>query len=328
MIKIPLQGPSIRGFVKRIEAVHAKTGKRRVLLAEGCPNQILLTGMEPLADRADWMNFCQVGTSEVAPDPAQSSLQGWVAGTGTQHGTSVTGAQATAPFYGWKQKIFRFPDDAIVSNQNLNEVGVGWHAGGPGNEDTLLSRALIVDINGDHITPQWKVGEYLDVTYELRYYPPLVDVTGNVQIAGLGYDYILRALAVTSTGPWGGHIGEAIGQYSLNSGDWNVYDGPIGSIEDSVPGGLTANCDNSDQYNVAVGLPNYTVGVAVQCGATGWLLANGIRCIRIRTTAGDYQIQFLRTGTDGSDPSHLIPKTVGQTMAAQFNITWAAGNPL
>ena len=312
----------ISGYVKKVEAIHADTGVRRILY-EGGPNQILLSGMQPLGDRGDWMNYCQVGTSDAAVSNLNTSLQGWVAGTNTVFLTT-TGAQSTPPYYGWKQKIFRFPI-LTGTNQNLNEVGVGWDDGRPGFTDTLLSRALIVDILGVRSTPTWVVGEYLDVTYELRYYPPLIDVTGNVTINGLGFDYILRALAVTSTSAWGTNIGALIGQYSLNASDWSAYDGAIGAITASVPSGIAAACDNANQYNFAVGSPDYTQGIGVDCGLSGWNLVAGLRCIRIRTTAGDYQLQLTADGTGGGTPGDPLWKTAGFHIAATMHLTWAEG---
>ena len=58
----------------------------------------------------------------------------------------IYGAQASAPYYGWRRKTFRFAVGSGIANENLNEVGIGW--------DTiegayLATRALIVDISGN-----------------------------------------------------------------------------------------------------------------------------------------------------------------------------------
>ena len=249
----------------KLEAVNAVTGKRR-LLADWFPNQILLSGMAQMDLRSDWMTWCQVGTSDAAVSEVQTSLQGWVAGTNTlAPAGSIVGAQATPPYYGWRQTVYRF-DVLTGSNQNLNEVGVGWGDGSPGNENTLISRALIVDINDVRITPTWIVGEYLDMTYELRYYPPLVDATGDVTLNGVVYIYILRAAAVTSTFDWGTPIGDKMGMRAA-AGYWVAWDSDIGAITDAGPtSGLSANCDNGNQYDLVVA-PAYTIGMVCDCGS-------------------------------------------------------------
>ena len=321
MNSIPIN-VGIKGFVK-IEAVNAETGERR-LLSDWFPNTILDSGLAIMDTRSDWMTWCQVGTSNDAPDQLQTSLQGWVAGT-NQVESTVTGAEITAPFFGKKEKVFRFPASGLP-NQILNEVGVGWGSGdiaGTGVGD-IISRALIVDITGTQISPSWKTGELLDVTYQLRYYPPLVDVTGDITVDGVLYNYILRAAEATDTAAWASNIGAAMGQVSLFTSDWSAYDGDISADIDGLPSGLSAACDNADQFNIPVGSPPYTVGMGVNCGSTGWNLVAFLRSLRIKTTAGNYQIQFTADAGEATagDP---IPKDTNFTMAGQFNLTWAEG---
>ena len=140
--------------------------------------------------------------------------------------------------------------------------------------------------------------------------------TGN----GTDYNYILKAAQATDTEAWASRIGEAMGQVSTSNADWSAYEGDISPTIVGFPGGLSASCDNDDQFNVPVGSPQYTVGMAVNCGPTGWNLVGELRSLRIKTTAGNYQIQF--GSTVGDNP---IPKTVNFTMAGQFNLTWAEG---
>ena len=306
----------MKGFIK-LEAVNAETGERR-LLAEWFANQILLSGMAQMDQRTDWMTWCQVGTSDAAVSEVQTSLQGWVAGTNTlAPAGSTVGAQSTQPYYGWRQTVFRF-DPLTGTNQNLNEVGVGWGDGDAGNENTLISRALIVDINDVRITPTWIVGEYLDMTYELRYYPPLGDVTGTVDLNGVTYNYILRAAAVTSTFDWGTPVGDQMGARPA-AGNWVAWDSDIGAITDAGPtSGLSANCDNSNQYDLAVA-PAYTIGMVCDCGSAGWNLVGGMRSLVFKTTAGSYQIQF---GEGAGATGNKIPKDNTFTMQFQFEMSW------
>ncbi|GAG88858.1 unnamed protein product, partial [marine sediment metagenome] len=106
MIIIPLKvGISIRYL---LENVHTVTG-RRTALSGWSPNIMLTSGMNIMADRSDWLNYVQVGTSNVAPDDSQTSLQAWVAGTSNKVvGSSITGAQPNpGPYYGSQQDTFR-----------------------------------------------------------------------------------------------------------------------------------------------------------------------------------------------------------------------------
>jgi hypothetical protein len=312
-------GLTMKGFVK-LESYNPETGKTK-LLADWFPNQILLSGMAIMSDQSNWIDWCQVGTSNVPATPQQSSLQGFLAATNTivPNGTTQ-GAQGAAPYYGWKQRIFEFPA-RTGSNEILTEVGVGWNGGPAGG---LISRALIVDINGQQISVAWEVGELLLMTYELRYYPPLNDVTGDVTLDGTVYNYILRAAAVTDTGPWGLNIGNQIGQISNSTADWAAWggispDGDIGEITDPGPtSGLSANCDNANQFDIDIPTA-YSVGMGCNCGSAGWNLDDGIRSLVFSTTAGNYQIQF---GDAPFADGNSIPKDINFTMSFQFDLSW------
>ena len=297
----------------KIEALDVKTQKMR-LLADFFPNIMLNSGLNVLDTQAGWFNYCQVGTSDTAPSALQTSLQGWVAGTNTLWTTTVTGAEATPPYYGSRQKVFEFPE--AVAAYNLNEVGVGWNDGSNPAINSLVSRSLIVDINGVRTTPTWKIGEVLIVTAEMRYYPPLSDVTGTVDLNGVTYDYTLRASEATSSSAWGSGIGDLMGQVSAIAADWRVYSGDISADITGLPAGTTADCDNASQYNIDVP-EQYTVGMGCNCGPTGWNIVGGFQSLRFKTTAGNYQIQF--DGPAGAK----VPKTIDFTMFFQFNLTWA-----
>ena len=324
MIIVPIKvGIGVRYL---FENVHPVTG-RRTPLSGWSPNIMLTSGMNIMADRGDWINYIQVGESNITPDASQTSLQAWVAGTNNKvAGSSVTGAQPNpGPYYGSQQDTFRFNPGEIPTSNPLNEVGLGW-GDGSGGADDIISRARIVDINGDFTSPTPDPTEFLDVTRQVRYVPPTGDVPGTVTFNTVDYDYILRAANVTSTQSWASRIGQAMGQVSNSNADWKAFDGDIGTV-DQEPGGLSADCDNSDQFNYAyVNLSN-TIGMGCNCGAgsgTGnaWNLAGGLRSLRIRTTAGDYQIQF----DQHPSPSGIgVPKSDANTMFVKFNMTWANG---
>lgn len=322
MIRIPLTfGISVRYL---FENVHPITG-RRTPLSGWSPNIMLTSGMNIMADRSDWLNYVQVGTSNVAPDASQTSLQAWVAGTNNQVvGSLEFGAQANpGPYYGFERVTMRFNPGDIPTTSGLNEVGIGWGDGSGGASD-IVSRARIVDINGDFTTPTPDPTEFLDVTREVRYVPPTGDAVGTVTLNGVDYNYTLRAAQVTDTAAWASNIGVAMGQISDTLADWRAYDGDIGTV-DLEPSGLTADCDNTDQFNYAYSNLSNTIGMGCNCGAgigigNAWNLALGLRSLRIKTTAGNYQIQFGSVVGDNS-----VPKSDANTMFVKFDMTWANG---
>ena len=63
--------------------------------------------------------------------------------------------------------------------------------------------------------------EFLDLTYELRYYPPLIDVLGTITLDGVVYDTTLRAASVTNADYWGSIIGSQIA--GINNTAGNVW---------------------------------------------------------------------------------------------------------
>ena len=94
----------------------------------------------------------------------------------------------------------------------------------------------------------------------------------------------------------------------------------LGALDDPTPNVVPAACDNANQFNLAYASLTYYVDMQCDCGPTGWNLgAPGIRTIRIRTTAGDFQTQF------GEDPGALgntIPKDVNFTMSLIWRLGW------
>lgn len=304
----------MKGFF-RLRTIDKFSGKVRIQ-TDWMPNTILNAGRNIMADRSDWFNYCQVGESgtfdaDIAVRQAETSLQTWKAGTSDIQSDS-NGQQSSAPYYGWRRKTFRFAAGTVAAN--LQEVGVGWGTSG----STLITRAALLDPVTQLPTPITPLAaEILDVDYELRYYPPTVDVTSpSVTLNGVVYDTITRAAYVTND-KWSASIGEAIAADPLNT-DWAAYDGNISSDLTSGPSGSNASCDNSSQNSSYNGANTYTITLNCSCGAGGWNLGSGIRSIRWATTAGWYQTQF------SSNPGgSTIPKDTNYTMNMQWSLSWA-----
>ena len=284
------------------------------------PNTILDAGRNVMATQVGWMDYCQIGTDGVFPltlaqRQAETALGNHFAGTSTiVSGSTSNGQAGAAPYYGWKRKTWRFAAGTFNGGINLSEAGIGWGTTG----STLISRAPILDpILQLPTTVTPLADELLDVTYELRYYPPLVDVDSpQVTLDGVAYNTLTRAASVTGD-RWSASIGSVIGQYSAYITDWTAYDGNIGTIL-TGPNGVSAACDNANQYNSAYANNSYQMQVNCITGSTGWNLGSGIRSIRLRTTAGDYQTQF-----NAAIGGATIPKTSAYTMTMAWTISWA-----
>jgi len=292
----------------KIEAV--RPDRTVYLLADWFPNLVTNPGRIAMKDQANWMGYCQVGTSNVLPDLSQGQLQAWVAGTNTTFGSDATGSNVTPPYYGYRQRVWEFA--ATATEYNLQEVGTGYGSGA-GGTGQIVSRGLIVDLAGDQTVATWKIGEILRVTGEMRYYAPTEDVIGSININGTDHDYVLSPVNIGGA-PWSTNIGVTMGAISDFSTDWSVFDGLAGAITDAQPAGVAVQCDNANQYTTDEG--TYTVGLNCDCGSAGWNFAGGtgFTTLRLRSTAGDYQCEFT--------PNVL--KTNSFTMFFKFNLTWAS----
>lgn len=312
MIIIPLRF-GMKGFM-RVQVWRPDYILHRPRIDTGFfPNQILNNGRNNMNTQSSWLNYCRVGTDNTAPTALDTQLGNQKAYTNTVE-SNTTSTEGSAPYFGWRRKRFRFDVGAGHGGFNLSEAGIGWDTTG----STLISRALIIDpITQLPTTVTPLADEILDVTYELRYYPPLGDSTNSVTLNGVDYDTTTRAVAVTGS-RWSDDIGTAIGQYSPNNAAWSAWDGALGDITDASPDGTSAALDNDDQVNESYSANSYQIVMVANCGPTGWNLGAGIRCINIKTTAGEYQTSF------SSNPGgSTIPKTTDYTMQMKWVLSWS-----
>jgi len=303
----------LRGFM-RVQLINATTGKCR-WDSGFFPNKILTAGRNNMNTVSSWLTHCHVGTNGTAPQATDTQLLGFVVSTSSTVAFS-DGTQPSAPYYGWYRQTFRFAVGAGHGGQNISEAGIGWGASG----SVLISRALIIDpITQQTTTVTPLADEIMDVTYELRYYPPLSDVYNTVTLNGVVYDTVTRAAEVTNN-RWSVNIGDAIGQYSPFVSSWRAYDGALGTITQS-PSGNPADHNAGDQYDEGYSNNSYQIVMMSPTGALGWNLGAGIRCIRIQTTAGMYQTSFAAQSGGAT-----IPKTTGFTMVMGWTLSWAGLN--
>lgn len=203
----------------------------RIRVAE-FDNLILNAGLDRIGANGDWLAAVQVGSGTTAPAVTDTGLQLFIAGTTTLQADTVS-AQPSPPYYTTRSVTRRFAAGAAAGN--ISEVGIGWAATG----STLFSRALVVDGGGVPTTITVLSDEVLDVTYQLRNYPPAADVTGSTTITGVGtVGTTIRAATVTDASAWGVPNVGAIGGFTTGATLQTAYSGAIGPIT-GLPSGTT-----------------------------------------------------------------------------------------
>jgi hypothetical protein len=292
--------PQLAGFY-RIVATDADTGEQRVV-ADWFENLILDAGLNRLGT-GGIASHCHVGSGSSTPAVSDTSLQSVVA---TQGRTGASdGVQNTEPYYGWGRYTFRF--NAGVAAGNLSEVGIGWSA----SSGSLFSRALIKDVNGDPTTITVLSNEFLDVTYELRIYPPLTDATFQAVIGGVTHDCVLRACKVTDFWNWRAALGDNGIAFQPTAGTpVIVYSGAIGTIT-QYPSGSSGSA--SSYATNAYSNNSYTMTGYADFDLNSGNVAGGIVSMYFRTYAGTYQCSF--------DPP--IAKDNTKTLRINMSVTWA-----
>lgn len=269
-------------------------------LAGPFPNIITDQGLDRMGGNTGWMGSCQVGSGNATPTAADTSLQTWVAGVSSIQSSNTSVQVSVSPYYVSRVNVYRFGTG--VAAGNLSEVGVGWGSSG----SVLYSRALIVDGSGTPTTITVLSDEVLDVTYEWRTYPPLVDVTGTVD----GYDYTLRAANInqykTGVGPGWGSVSDRGSAASFSSFGNDSYNGAIGAIT-TGPSGTGTGASTSNL--------SYTPGTLVRGGQLSWGLGstNSVKSIRFSMGCGMYQIGFSPT----------IPKNGTNNLIIVVEHSWA-----
>ena len=275
-------------------------------------NIITDQGLNEIGTRAisSATDYCHVGTGNTTPAATDTGLVTFVAASNTQQSLSETAQTSTSPYYLSRARTVRFGAGAAAGN--LAEVGVGWAASGT----VLFSRALILDGGGSPTAITVLSDEYLDVTYELRIYPPAADATGTITLDSVVYDYTARpcergAYSVTSAG-WdvSNH-----GVKSVGSGTSRVYDGLIGAQTASPAGGISIATSVADGTYSDSSLQGSTTST---WGLNDGNFAGGVRSLRIKTGWALWQVEFAAQSGGGT-----IPKDNTKTLSFTVTHSWA-----
>lgn len=265
----------IRRRADTLEIIEQTPWGNNVILNQGLDR----FGVGAIAD------YCKVGTSNTVPGTTQTALLGFVAVSSSVQSTTIS-ARATAPYYGKAVRVYRFA--AGVAAGTLAELGVGWATGNAAN--TLWCRALILDAGGNPTTITVLADEVLDVAYELRIYPDLVDKVSQATISGVLHDCVLRAADVLSTASWGSGLFDG---FSV-SGVPYVYNGALGSIT-GLPNGVISVPNPSNPTIAAYIAGTYYRQYESIFGLDQGNLAGGISAWLMPSNVGAYKMSFSPT---------------------------------
>lgn len=229
----------------RIKARKADGSGRERILADWFSNNIVEVGLDNLINDG-WKQYCQVGTGTTPATNNDTALATPVLSTSAISNV-VNSALGSSPWYTQSSCDYTFP----VGAGTYTEVGV---ASGPHDGSFILfSRALIVDSMGAPTAITVLADEYLVVTYRLRNYPPLTDVTGNIGVGSDTHAYTIRASQVNTADLWVGAFtsaGVRLGFYNIASRYLNVeaLSGTIGAVTSSPSGLLDTDIISDEPY--------------------------------------------------------------------------------
>lgn len=306
-----------RFMLSSYKIVDGKRVNERVL-APWFSNIITNQGLDRMANYADWITYCHVGSGNTTPAASNIGLAAPVAVSPNISMLGSSTIEGSSPYT--STRIFTYTFSVGVAAGNLSEVGVGWGNG----LGVLFSRALIVDLFGDPTTITVLSDEYLEVKYQLTYYPIITDTTGTVVFTGNKggtFDFILRRANVTQdVNPMDSGIRHLI--VSMNEGFYYnyhayTYSGNIGPIT-SVPSGSFGG-----NPGFSIGTRSYTAGTytldrVITIGLSQGNTVNGLRCISFGMGIKSHQIQF----DNQANPGYGIPKTSDDIVTLTIRQTW------
>lgn len=290
----------------KVERIKAGTGE--VVQSLEFKNLITDLGLNALGTTPT-SGFTYVSTNSTAPSVLDTTLPGFLAATSTVSAT--TGANTNvSPYWVEQSTTRRFAAGAAAGN--LTKVGIGWT---PNSVDGLWSSALIVDGSGNPTTITVLPDEFLDVTYTLRYYPPLTDSSYTVTINGTAHTISARVSSVTTRRV-------DIAQYfmKLQSSALSLYSGAgiaLGPVT-GVPTGAASSTSGGAVSLVAYVNNSLQRTGSVSLGLSSGNLAGGITGMRLSmpsssALACDTQMVI----------SPAIPKDDTKTLTLTFSVSWS-----
>lgn len=254
--------------------IQIKTAGGIVRYEETFKNLVTNLGLDTLMNGNNFFDYVHVGSGTTPPSPSDVSLASFVARVNND-GTVSQGNTGSPNYEHFQTYTYQFAQGAAAGN--LTEVGVGDYA-----TNTLHTRALFLDGNGNPTTITVLSDEYLTITYTIYLHPNLSDVTGTVG----GYSFIIRPCRVgTTNSPPSGWL--AIPVYIISQSGTSLNTGTIGAITSAPSGtGMTVSSVSNSAY--VSGTFTRTASL-VWTPAAGAINANSLV---FRTAGQVYQVGF------------------------------------
>lgn len=252
---------------------------------------------------SDPLQFVRVGAGSTPPSVDQSQLVSQIASSNSVQSQAVTFA-AASPYWIRRTRTIRFATG--VATGNIAEVGIGWSGSG----DTLFSRELVRDSEGNPTTVVVEADEFLDVTYSATIYPSLVDGLSTLNLNGNSHAVTLRAslLGSSSSAP-AGFFGVPVLTRDTGTGATLVSAGGISPITGQVTGAQTAVTNVVQPYVPGSGYGEVEIQLGLAQGNIGGISAMQISMLAFHP----FQVSF--------DPP--VPKTASQIFKFRLRINLA-----
>ena len=252
------------------------------------------------------LSFALVGNGNAAEPTSSTSLSSYLAGTNAVLAGAFS-TSSTAPYIDSYTVVKRFSPGFLSSSTNVNITEVGMGSGD--NTGILFTRSLIKDSGGSPVSMTITPIDYLDIYYTLKLYKyngP--DITGQVSVAGVQTDFVLRSAEITASQfNRSDTAGAGAQNQSYSAGYCNVYESTstLGAVT-GIPSGTS---DGTDTYTNNTYISGYARTITCSFSISQGNMSGGIKCALFRTTRGNFQASF----------NPVIPKNNTKTLS--FTIT-------
>lgn len=284
-------------------------------------NLYVASGLDNMLDDTNHTSAqtVRVGTGNTPPQMSDTGLQSPIGGNGYWQG-AVENEYHTAdsPYWVKRTARYRFLGETFGGNANITEVAA-FTSGG-----IMMSRALIVDANGNPTAVPVQEDEFLDITREEYIVLPYASGTFNQMIDGepVSYTWEAAPLQMSGAGFWGyGSVSGTIRPIQLSRLNTTTanFNGCIGKADASIAAVSASdmNGSNNGRFSSYSWLAPYVPGSFTRSFRINLPLnegnnAAGLNGVRlVFSAAGAYQIAF--------DPP--VPKTGTKIYYIDFAVT-------
>ena len=298
---IEVSGGNFEGII----TVHKGTCVDNMEHVSTFPNMILDSGLREIASNSSYMYYCNVGSSNTPVTAVQTSLGNRLHYSyANGPGNGATGADNSDPEnrFIFRRRVVRF--NPTGSAYNVSEIGFGWNTTG-----SLFNRALVLDTNGNPTTISVLENEYLDITYEVRLYPPTQIFSGT--FTPTGKDTQTRTWTACAAGNGGLVNYDSSAGWSLEGNfkfinsysNLRVSNGPMGNpfYDLNTGSGIQLGYSSNSTAGVLDSVEN-KIYYTAYFGLDVANFINGIKSVHFGTGGPrikmEFDIPFMKTNTD------------------------------